>query len=206
MPPTTDQVDFNILYLLHGTRCQERLTTFARLAITRDAALLLLLLNRKRWYSKIAKKTPIQTFFMTNIHKHLSFQYCQFSRKTLTERICVPVNISTVIVWIQILRALYDSMSKTGNGICQRTRGHFTLRCNSWGWGPPPPSMSKRTLLKRATANCCSYTRPKPFITSVVRPGTHKLHLQACITLDDIFIPATGFFSGFFLPILKVKK
>lgn len=55
--------------------------------------------------------------------------------------------------------------------------GYVTLRCSNWGWGPPPPSMSKRTLLKRAIAYCCSYTRPNPPITSVVRSGTHK---QTC--------------------------
>lgn len=44
----------------------------------------------------------------------------------------------------------------------------FTFLWSSWDCGPPAPSISKRTLLKRATAYCCSYTSLNSFITCLV--------------------------------------
>lgn len=80
--------------------------------------------------------------------------------------------------------------------------GYLTLRCSNWGWGPPPPSMSKRTLLKRATAYCCSYTRPNPPIISVVRSGTHK---QTC-SWDGTALrkKISTLFSLAFFPVYKL--
>jgi hypothetical protein len=60
------------------------------------------------------------------------------------------------------------SGQKQSRGQEEWGRKLITLRCSSCGWGPPPPSMSKRTLLKRATAYCCSYRRLNSPITSPV--------------------------------------
>lgn len=66
----------------------------------------------------------------------------------------------------------------------------LALRCRSCDWGPPPPSISKRTLLKRATAYCCSYTWPNSPITCLVRAvGRDRWQLE--LTVRDTFTERT---------------
>lgn len=48
-------------------------------------------------------------------------------------------------------------------------KSKLAFRCSSWDCGPPPPSISKRTLLKRATAYCCSYVLLNSCMTSLLR-------------------------------------
>lgn len=51
----------------------------------------------------------------------------------------------------------------------QANKSKLAFRCSSWDCGPPPPSISKRTLLKRATAYCCSYVLLNSCMTSLLR-------------------------------------
>lgn len=51
----------------------------------------------------------------------------------------------------------------------QANKSKLAFRCSSWDCGPPPPSISKRTLLKSATAYCCSYVLLNSCMTSLLR-------------------------------------
>lgn len=129
----------------------------------------------------------IFTFVILNISLHLFFTWQSWASILLCS-----------VVYLKIVRKHFDrlsggsttelmqSMESVHRVVQSGGRGCFTLRCSSWGCGPPPPSMSKRTLLKRATAYCCSYRCPKSPITSPVLAETHR-HTHTVRTVEALF-------------------